>query len=141
MVAQYHLSLQGFLLRFAAAMAVVFASYNPSGYSYFHWARAILPEWTVLLIFVGVVLLIVWVIFLRATFRSLGIVGLLLAAAFFGTLFWLLVDYGLLDPSTQKTLLAYVILILAAALLTVGMSWSHVRRRISGQADVDEVDS
>jgi Family of unknown function (DUF6524) len=27
-----------------------------------------------------------------------------------------------------------------ATILAIGMSWSHVRRRLSGQADVDDVD-
>ncbi|MGB5773274.1 MAG: DUF6524 family protein [Sedimenticolaceae bacterium] len=31
-------------------------------------------------------------------------------------------------------------LVLLSAILAVGMSWSHIRRRLTGQIDVDEVD-
>jgi hypothetical protein len=48
----------------------------------------------------------------RATARSIGLFGVGLALALF-----------------------------AAIVLALGMSWSHVRRRLTGQADVDEADS
>jgi len=33
-----------------------------------------------------------------------------------------------------------VILILISSILAVGISWSHIRRKISGQVDADDVD-
>ena len=57
-------------------------SYNPSGYSYFHWFKDTLPNFTPLLALGGIILIIGWVIYLRATFRSLGPIGLTLAALF-----------------------------------------------------------
>jgi hypothetical protein len=36
--------------------------------------------------------------------------------------------------------MAWVILVLLAAILGAGMSWSHLRRRWAGQADVDDID-
>jgi hypothetical protein len=41
---------------------------------------------------------------------------------------------------TNSTVLAWVLLTLVAAILALGMSWSHLKRRWSGQADVDDVD-
>ena len=32
-----YFGLSGFLLRLAAALFVVFATYNPSGFSFYHW--------------------------------------------------------------------------------------------------------
>ena len=87
----------------------------------------------------GVVLLIGWTIYLRATLRSLGPFGLVLAVAFFGTLVWLLVDTGLI-PANSVRAITYIVLVIISGVLAVGVSWSHVRRRITGQADVDEVD-
>lgn len=72
-------SFAGVLLRLLFALVLVFATFNPSGYSYYHWLRDTLPGYSVLLIFAGVVLLIGWTIFLRATTRSLGAFGLILA--------------------------------------------------------------
>jgi hypothetical protein len=33
-----------------------------------------------------------------------------------------------------------VLLLILGVILGVGMSWSHIRRRLSGQASVDRVD-
>jgi hypothetical protein len=88
---------------------------------------------------VSVVLLIGWTIYLRATFRSLGGFGLLLAIAFFSIVIWWLVDLGLLGIN-NVSVFSYIVLFLLAAVLAVGMSWSHIRRRLSGQADMDDVD-
>jgi hypothetical protein len=129
----------GLLLRFGFALVLVFATYNPSAYSYYDWVAGSLPDYSALLIFAGVVLLIGWTILLRATLRSLGPFGLLLAIAFFGVLLWLVVDVGLL-PADSTQAITYLVLIALSGVLATGVSWSHVRRRISGQADVDDVE-
>jgi len=130
----------GFLLRFLTAMVLVFTTYNPDGYSYFHWVRANLEEGLPLKAFAGVVLLIGWTVFIRATVRSLGAFGLLLAFAFFGTLIWLIVYYGLV-PADSSRALTYIVLVVMCGVLATGVSWSHVRRRITGQVDTDELDT
>ena len=133
------ISWPGLLLRFVFAVVLVFATYNPSDYSYYSWVADSLPEYSVLMIFAGVVLLIGWTILLRATLRSLGPFGLVLAVAFFGVLLWLVVDVGLVPANSAKAI-TYLILIALSGVLATGVSWSHVRRRISGQADMDDVD-
>lgn len=134
---------QSFLLRFLFALLLVFVSYNPSGYSYYHWAHdAFFGQGTFKtppFAMTTVLLLIGWTIYLRATFRSLGGLGLLLALAFFAIIIWWLVDLGLLGIN-DFSILSYIALFLIAAVLAVGMSWSHIRRRISGQIDTDDVD-
>lgn len=129
----------GFIIRFIFALIVVFATYNPEGVSYFHWVYNELPDFTVLKAFAGVVLLIGWVILIRATLGSLGAVGIILAGAFFGLAIWLVVDViGLSTDSTR--VISYIVEIMLASILSIGVSWSHVRRRISGQIDTDEVE-
>jgi len=130
---------QGIFVRFIIAVVLVFSTYNPEGYSYYDWFINNPAELDPLKILVGIVLLIGWVIFLRATMRSLGIVGLSLAIAFFGTLVWLVVDWGLV-PADSVRAVSYLVLIVFCAILATGISWSHIRRRISGQVDVDEVE-
>ncbi|MBD3633466.1 MAG: hypothetical protein HUJ23_00980 [Methylophaga sp.] len=133
---------QGFMWRFIFALALVFITYNPSGLSYYHWLKSGLGEGELLtppFAMVSVVLLIGWTIYLRATFRSLGGFGLLLAIAFFAIVIWWLVDLGLLGIN-NVSVFSYIVLFLLAAVLAVGMSWSHIRRRLSGQADMDDVD-
>jgi len=127
------------LVRLTAAVMLVFGTFNPTEYSYYHWLKAELPQVSPEMVFVGVVLVIGWVIFLRATARSLGAFGVLLAIAFFGTLIWLTVDWGWV-PTENITAVTYIILMVISAILGMGMSWSHIRRRLTGQADVDQVD-
>jgi hypothetical protein len=132
-------SFSGFTLRFLFAMVLVFASYNPEGYSYFDWVNSVFPKISIEQAFVGVVLLIGWVVYLRATLRSLGFIGLGLALAFFGLFVAMLIKWQWITLDSSKPL-AYVVLILVSAILAVGMSWSHIRRRMSGQVDMDDLD-
>ncbi len=131
-------SWQGFLLRLIAALVLVFASYNPEGYSFYHWALVDISQFTILKGFIGVVLLIGWTILLRATFRSLGPFGIILALAFFGLLIWLIVDLLAISTDNIKVL-SYIAELVIAGILSAGVSWSHIRRRITGQLDTDEV--
>lgn len=134
-----NITAQGFLLRFLLALVLVFATYNPEGYSYFDWALKPLPEFSVLKLFLGVVLVIGWTIYIRATLRSLGVIGLTLAFAFFGSMLWLVVDYGLV-PANSVRAVSYIVEVILCGVLSVGISWSHMRRRMSGQADVDDIE-
>ncbi len=129
----------GFLLRFVFATLLVFATYNPEDVSYYHWVSEALPDFTVIKAFVGVIILIGWIILIRATLGSLGFIGILLAAAFFGLAIWLIVD--VLGLSTDNVrVISYIVGIMLASVLSVGVSWSHVRRRVTGQVDTDEID-
>jgi apolipoprotein N-acyltransferase len=134
---------QGFLLRFIFALILVFVTYNPSGISYYHWASEIFASQDLSIsppfALISIILLIGWTVYLRATLRSLGGFGLILAFAFFAIIIWWLVDLGLLGID-RFSVLTYIILLLTSAVLAVGMSWSHIRRRLSGQTDVDDVD-
>ncbi|MGH7413128.1 MAG: DUF6524 family protein [Candidatus Rokuibacteriota bacterium] len=116
----------GFLGRFAFAVLVVGATYNPTGYSYYAWAEHTGWQWRPPIVFVGVVLLIGWVICLRATLRSIGGLSLLLANAFLAALFWLFADWGWL-PIQNVAAISWLGLVCVSAILAVGMSWSRLR--------------
>jgi Family of unknown function (DUF6524) len=128
----------GFLLRLISALVLVFASYNPEGYSYYDWALVDLSQFTVLKGFVGVVLLIGWTILLRATVKSLGPFGIILALAFFGLLIWLIVDWLAISTDDIRVI-TYIVELVIAGILSAGVSWSHIRRRITGQLDTGDV--
>lgn len=133
----------GMFLRYLLAAVVVLVTYNPSGYSWADWAQA---EWAsetrslALLTFTGVVLLIGWAICLRATVRSLGAIGTVLALAFFGVLLWLLIDFGIVGLD-QPVMLTWLVEIVIIGVLGTGICWSHIRRRLTGQLDVDDVET
>lgn len=128
-----------FLWRWAAALALVLATYNPAGQSYFHWAKAAFGGTGLEPVhyFVGVVLVAGWTIFIIATERSLGALGSIIGAALVGTGIWLLVDIGLLRAESMDTI-TWLALFALATLLAIGLSWSHIWRRLSGQLEVDE---
>lgn len=130
-----------FLWRFIATLALVLLTYNPSDFSYVAWLRAASPENPLgpEHFVVGFVLLIGWVILLAATHRSLGTFGLILGAALLGSVVWLLTDIGWLNIETVSSA-TWVALVCIAALLAVGLSWSHVWRRLTGQFEVDADD-
>lgn len=128
------------LLRILAALVLVFLSYNPYGGSYYHWALIPPLEFEPLRMLAGVVLLIAWIVFLRATGRSLGPIGFVLATAFFGLIIWLIIDWFHLQADSLKTIVTLVEIGLALV-LGAGMSWSHIRRRLTGQYDVDEIEN
>ena len=84
-------------------------------------------------------LLIGWVIYLRATVRSLGVVGTTLAIALVAALVWWAFDVGWLARGDSQVL-TWVGIVFISLVLGAGMSWSHIRRRLSGQLDVDDHD-
>lgn len=129
------------LWRFLFALALVLLTFNPSGTSVFHWVRDAVgagelgPEH----FFVGSLLAIGWTILLVATWRALNTFGVVLVAVAIGTFIWLLVDLGVLDADSG-TALTWISLVCLSVLLTIGLSWSHIWRRLTGQFEVDDAD-
>jgi len=136
-MARKEFDFNSFLLRFGVSLVLVLLTYNPSGFSWLGWLFSETPM--VYKVATGVVLAIGWVIFLRATWNSLGAVGTMLAAAFFAVIIWLLIEWGLLALGSGFTF-QWVFLIMLSGVLALGMSWSHLRRRMSGQYDTDEIE-
>ncbi|MFK7829280.1 MAG: DUF6524 family protein [Congregibacter sp.] len=130
----------GFLIRWLFALVLVFATYNPTAYSFVGWLLSDGFSIGPLPALAGIFLLIAWIIYLRATFYSLGIIGVSLGAVLFGCLMWLFIDLGMLSLDS-KGALTWIALVLVSLLLAAGMSWSHVRRRLSGQLTVDDVET
>lgn len=126
----------GVLARLAAALAVVLLTYNPAGYSFYHWAMRDFANMTAIKAFLGVLLLVGWVICIRTAFKSLGALGLILSALVLGTLVWVLTDYGILDPA-RPSLLSWISLVVIGIILGIGLSWSLLRTRVTGQVEVD----
>ena len=130
-----------FLWRLLAALALVLVTFNPSGHSYIHWIKDAFSGEGLQAVhfFVGIVLLVGWSIFVIATSRSLGTFGTIVSVALIGTGIWLLTDIGIIKVGSA-TAVTWLVLIALAMLLAVGLSWSHIWRRLSGQLEVDEVD-
>jgi hypothetical protein len=137
----------GLLGRFVAAVVLVYGTFNPEGYSFFHWAidpvvrgaREAAGAQLPVKVLVGLVLAAAWLFFVQATRRSIGWKGALLVLAIITAVIWALVDWRLLDPSSSRAI-GHLVLIGLALVLALGMSWSHLSRRLSGQVDTDDID-
>lgn len=126
-----------FFARWLFALVLVFGTFNSTDYCYVNWVLGNTSEFGPVMALIGVALLIAWIIFLRATFLSMGVLGITLGAALFGCLIWLLIDIGLFTLDSTGAL-TWVALVVLSLILATGMSWSHIRRRLTGQFDVDE---
>ena len=126
----------GVLIRLIGALAVVLLSYNPTGYSFYHWALRDFATITAVKALSGAVLLVGWVVCIRTAFVSLGAIGLVLSALVLGTLIWVLTDYGILNPD-RPSLFSWIFLIVIGIILGIGLSWSLFRARVTGQVEVD----
>lgn len=129
----------GFALRIGFAIALVLLIFNPSGWSYFHWVRNGWEENLPLKVLAGIALLIGILICARATYRSIKIVGVVLVAALLAAIVWVAYDFGMLDVK-DPGVMQWIILLALGLILGIGLSWSIVRRMLSGQLDVDDAD-
>src|SRR5690554_3397389 len=127
-----------FFLCWVFPAVLVISTYNPSDYSYISW---VLSErsFTPLIAILGLILLTGWIIYVRATFMSMGWLGVILGSALFACIIWLFVDLGWMTLESTGVL-SWLALILTSLILATGMSWSHVRKRLTGQIDVDDVE-
>ena len=131
----------GVLARIVAAGALVFATFNPFGYSWFHWVvlpmiqqkRVFLDPFKVL---AGILLAALWVFFLRASQRSIGTLGAFFTFAAFGVLIWMLSYLHIFTPSSSRSI-ALLVLLAVTLVLGIGTSWSLIRQRATGQVEVD----
>jgi hypothetical protein len=133
----------GILLRWLASLILVFLTWNAEGWSYYHWTVQPFLDgagnFSALKFLAGMLLIAAWVVFLQATRRSIGIMGAALVAAIAGGVIWLLISSGIVSANSGRGM-ARVVLIGVSLILAVGMSWSHLSKRLTGQADTDVVD-
>lgn len=128
-----------FLIRWLIALVLVAATWNPTPWNFVQWVRDNGTNNLPITVLMGLVLVVGYVIYIRATLRSIGPIGMGLVIAVFGALIWLLIDQGILT-ATHAGLNQWLAIVACSLVLGIGLSWSIVRRRISGQADVDDVD-
>lgn len=128
-----------FIWKGAFAFLLLGLTYNPTPYNYVNWLSGEGPAPISIMVLTGLLLLIGYIVYLRATLRSIGYFGIGLVLAIVCALVWVLYDLEVLalDDSKRNT---WISLIALSFVLGIGLSWSHVRRRLAGQHDVDDVD-
>ena len=129
----------GLLIRWICAFVLLAATFNPTDLNYVRWAQANHTNQLPLVILIGLLLTVAYIIYLRATLRSIGLFGILLILAIFAALLLVLFDWGVLSLNSGG-LLTWLGLLALSLVLGIGLGWSHVRRSLSGQSDMDNVD-
>lgn len=129
----------GMILRWLFAFLLLALTYNPTEVNFIRWASANFSESMSVTVLLGLLLMIGYIIYLRATLRSIGGFGMFLVLAVVAALLWVLYDFGILTLD-NRDMNVWLGLIALSFVLGIGLSWSHVRRKLSGQADMDDVD-
>jgi hypothetical protein len=124
----------GILVRMLSVLFLVGATYNPSGYSFYHWVFRGNGDYWALKIFLGFLIIFGYVFCVYATWRSMRLLLSIPLLVVLGCGLWLLSDWGVLDLSDwlQRTLAFEAVLVI---LLGTGVSFSLIRYRLSGQLD------
>ncbi|MFT4715657.1 MAG: hypothetical protein ACI861_002696 [Paracoccaceae bacterium] len=130
--------MNGFLIRWALAFGLLALTFNPTKWSYLNWVTANYKLEPAISLLIGLLLIAGYIIYLRATLRSIGLIGMGLVAAIVAAGVWVLIDLGLLRVGSND-LKIWISLVGLSFVLGIGLSWSHVRRAISGQSDMDDL--
>lgn len=134
------LPLPGLVARVLLSLTLVFATYNPLGFSIITYL------WTSdapasVLVFVGFALALTWFIFARISLMGLGVGGLLIAFGFVLVVIILPLAMGSTDdtfgdaPDTI-TIVTIGIQILLSLLLSFGLVFSYWVRELTGQSAI-----
>lgn len=130
------ISWSGVVVRLILALLLVLATYNPTGYSFYHWISAPPTGVTAVKAFASVLLAIGWIVCLRTAYVALGVLGVVLVVALLATFVWLLVDMHVLE-ATGANALTWIGLVIFGVVLGIGLSWSLIRQRATGQVEVE----
>ena len=129
------ISWPGVLVRIALAIVLVLATYNPSSHSFFHWLTEPPAGITAIKALLGVLLLIGWATCLRTAAVALGWLGMSLGVALLAAIAWVFVDMTWIELA-RPTAIAWLALLILGTILGLGLSWSLVRARLTGQVEV-----
>ena len=131
----------GLICRIVLPFILVYGTWNPTGRSFYHWVIAPFFSGTPAIgpvkVLVALLLLAGWVVVIQATKRALGFGGTALLVAIFCALVWLLIAKGGLFQPHSATAFSHLGLVALSLLLAIGMSWAIVRRKLTGQVEVD----
>jgi hypothetical protein len=120
-----------FFIRWLAITALVFATYNPSGYSYLHWLMEWQQEQLALKAAVGLVIAGLFWLMLVAAWLVLRLIGVLLLAGIALSVSLTAWQLGLVPPTSASVQL--LLLTMLATTLTFAVSYGHIRYRLTGQ--------
>ena len=110
----------GFLVRWLVAFVLLALTFNPTDLNFVRWANASWNEQTSFVVLFGLVLLVIYVVFLTAVLRGIGAVGVTLVLAVVAALVWVLVDLGWLSLENPGAM-TWVAILALSVVVAVGM--------------------
>jgi len=115
-------------IRSLLCIAIVMATYNPSGHSYWHW---VIEGMTVTKAAFGVLLVVTYVFLSWVVLGSLGVKGTVAGLVVAGLSGHQV--YRLVGPDQARSVIEMIILTGFAVFLGVGLSWPALMTGLSGQ--------
>ena len=125
------------LTRMLIAAAVVFATYNPTGTSVYHWVSNNENPTDAWVILGAIVAILINLALLIAAWKALGMIGTVIVLVFFAALVYLSLQEGWVSSGNQQSI-EWLALILYSAFLGIGLSGAIIWRRATGQVVTDE---
>ncbi|RJF84126.1 hypothetical protein D3877_05850 [Azospirillum cavernae] len=125
----------GLFSRILSCFFLVFATWNPLGYSYLDWLFTSDGSYASAKFFVGAILVGAYIVYLRVTWLALQVFRSAIMATLAISGYFALRHVGLLDANAPFWS-SYFLLFLVSTLLSIGICWAHVKRRLTGQSQV-----
>ena len=132
----YSLPVAFFIARFLFSLALVFSTYNPTGYSFYHWITDLGAGLPAAKMIVALALAMIYYAVFRvvfAAFRRSGLIVAALAAVLFVLELTSLVATRRSSPAWSFSFVQYVSLCAVAIVVSFGLSWSRLIERLTGQ--------
>ncbi len=127
------MSIGGILARLLMCLALVYGTWNPSGYCYLDWVRSSGPLLSEKAAATGA-MLILYLLFIRVAHSSLGRPGIAATVSVLLAGTFSLSELDVIDLSQPRTR-TYLLLTCAALLLATGLLWSLFKERMLGQSN------
>ena len=127
------MTIGGTLARVMMCLALVFGTWNPTGYCYLDWVRSAGPLLSEKAAATGA-LLTLFVLFIRIAHSALGRPGIAASVAIMLAGTFSLSELDVIDLGQPRTR-TYVLLTCSALLLATGLLWSLFKERVMGQAN------
>lgn len=126
------MSTGGAIVRLLVCFFLVFATWNPTGVSYVDWITG--PASGAEKALATAALIALHLLFWRITWLSLGGPGLVFLLAMLTLGVFTLSELEVIDLGRRQTR-SYMFLSVAAVTLAVGLLWSLMKRRVTGQSN------
>ena len=120
----------GFLIRWVFALILIVATWNPSFWNYSDWVMVNYTSQLSLKVLGALVLIAGYLIYLRATLNSIGIVGMVLILALVGAFLWVMFSQGWMTFGNYA-FNGWIIILALSLVLAVGMYFSVMWRRMT----------